>query len=124
MKVDVYVEDKGFVGDASYRYRATALLPAEVSRARAVFRGHSDVSGAHAYRELLTGLLDLKLVDGEHDLTVVHDDDAQTAGRKTRAQLRGPIPNEPPARPSARRRNLGRRTATPPSRSPPSGRPS
>jgi hypothetical protein len=74
MRMHVYVEDKDPVGDASYRYRATAFLPAEVSRARMVFRGHSDVSDAYAYRELLAGLLDLKLVEGEQDLTVVHDD--------------------------------------------------
>jgi hypothetical protein len=49
MKMDVYVEEKDPVGDASYRYRATAFLPTEVSRARMVFRGHSDASGAHAY---------------------------------------------------------------------------
>ena len=28
MKMDVYVEDKQPVGDASYRYEATAYLPA------------------------------------------------------------------------------------------------
>lgn len=36
--------------------------------------GYSDDSGAHAYRQLLTGLIDLKLVEIRADLTVVHDD--------------------------------------------------
>ncbi len=86
MKMDVYVEEKDPFGDASYRYRATAFLPTEISRARMVFRGHSDASGAAAYQELLAGLLDLKLVEGEQDLTVVHDDtEAGAANNKEAA---------------------------------------
>jgi hypothetical protein len=36
--------------------------------------GYSDDSGAHAYQQLLRGLIDLKLVESGADLTVVHDD--------------------------------------------------
>ncbi len=83
--MDVYVEEKDPIGDASYRYRATAFLPSGFSRARMVLRGHSDASGADAYQELLAGLLDLKLVGGEQDLTVVHNDTEAGAAKPEEA---------------------------------------
>jgi hypothetical protein len=74
MKLDVYIEDKGPTDEESYRYEATAFLPLEVSRASVAIVGYSDDSGAHAYRQLLRGLIDLRLVESGADLTVVHDD--------------------------------------------------